>query len=104
VASDVRISVESSVLTWIRGCNKFVKRIEEYLEYSNRERVKYGVLDGADVHSFDVVVFVSLVIRYCFNSVHVRVAGWIWCLVVLSVSVSAVPHHCLDTDTNGITV
>jgi len=49
VTSYVRISVESSVLNWIRSCNKFAKRIEEYLEYSNRERVKYGVLDGADV-------------------------------------------------------
>jgi len=29
---DVRISVESSVLNWIRSYKKFVKRIEEYLE------------------------------------------------------------------------
>ena len=90
MTSDLRISVESSVLNWIRS-NKFMKRIEEYLEYSNRERVKYGVLDGGDVRSCDVVVFVSLVVHYCFNSVHVQVAGWIWCLLIISVSVSAVP-------------
>jgi len=83
---------------------EILKEIEEYHEYSDRERVKFGVLDWADAHSFDVVMFVSVVIRRYLCSVHIQITSFIKYLLILSISVSAVPRRYLGTNTNGITV
>jgi len=55
-------------------------------------------LDGADVRSFDVVVFASAVIRRYLGSVHIQITSWIKYLLILSI-------FCyLGSNNNGITV
>ena len=88
---------------WIKLWTDF-KRNWRLLWSSDIERVKCGVLDGADVHSFDAVIFVSVVIRRHLGSVHIQITSWIKYLLILSISTSAVPSCYLGTNTNGITV
>jgi len=54
--------------------------------------VKCGVLDGSDVSSFDVVIFVSVVIHCYLGSVHIQITSWIKYLLILSISASAMPR------------
>ena len=100
-------------MIWFRQLQEFsnsvwryaeiLKETEEYRECSDRERVKCGVLDGADVRSFDVVIFVSVVIRRYIGSVHIQITSWITHLFVSSNSASAVPRRYLGPNTSGIT-
>jgi len=103
----------SRVLNWVWSYKEIVKGIEEYRYFSDKEREKCDVLhlpwmnlDGADVRTFDVVIFTSLwyaVISAVFIS-RIQITSCIQYFLILSISLSTMPCHYFDTNTNGITV